>query len=619
MAAWLPWLMWWLPFAAAAGIVCFSLKRPERAAAWSVTAGVASFFCALALWALGFEGEATLFWATVPGLSIDLGWRVDGVSRLTALIVASVAALIQIYSLGYMRGDRGRARYFAGLSFFTFAMLGIVLTRNLLAMFVFWELTGVSSYLLIGHWRERPAAAEAAKKAFLVDRLGDWGFLLGIAAVWAIAGTLDLDRLAAEAAARPDFLGAWSTAIGLLLFCGAAGKSAQFPLHVWLPDAMEGPTPVSALIHAATMVAAGVFMLCRVFFLLDLPDSAALDVITWVGAVTAFLAALMAVQQDDIKRVLAYSTVSQLGCMVMAVGLSKGSGNPSPALFHLATHAFFMALLFLGAGAVIHALGYETQDMWQMGGLWKRMPATFWPFFLATLALCGLPPLSGGVSKEAILSLAASRGAKALLTLGLFVAFLTSLYMFRLFFTVFFGPSRSRLADAASDPLPVMRWPMWLLAVPTVFAGGWGMEGAYAAAYVAAGRGARPEAAGGSAVVLLSLGAMAAGLLLAWVLYFRAAEDPVPKVLGRCARCLRQRLYIDWLYERAATRALDAAADLARGMDRWVIAGACVRGLHGAIDLAGRALRLVQSGNLQTEALMFVGGAALLLLILFVL
>ncbi len=340
-------------------------------------------------------GETSVAWLSIGDFHVDFGLHLDSLSLMMMLIVTGVGGAIHIYSAGYMHDDPGYSRYFACMSLFTFSMLGIVLANNFVQLFIFWELVGVSSYLLIGFWFEKPSAADAAKKAFLTNRLGDFGFLLGILIVWATLGSLNFTSLKDQLATNPAALGGIATIAALLIFCGAVGKSAQFPLHVWLPDAMEGPTPVSALIHAATMVAAGVYMLCRVFFLLD---PAALQVIAWIGGFTSLLAALIAIQQDDIKRILAYSTLSQLGYMVMSVGLS----SPTSAMFHLTTHAFFKALLFLGAGSVIIALHHE-QDIWKMGALRKKMPVTFWTFLFGTLALCGVPPFSGFYSKDSII------------------------------------------------------------------------------------------------------------------------------------------------------------------------------------------------------------------------
>src|SRR2546430_10683483 len=337
----------------------------------------------------GFRAVENFNWFTFGDQSLRIGFVVDPLAAAMMVMITLVGLCIFIFSIGYMAEDKNFSRFFAYLSFFSGAMLGVVIANSLLLLFVFWELVGLASYLLIGFWIERPSAAAAAKKAFITTRIGDMGFFLGILWLYHQSGTLlfyDGGHGCLENAGLLA-LGTSATFIALLIFCGAVGKSGQFPLHVWLPDAMEGPTPVSALIHAATMGAAGVYMLCRVFFLLEVPGSFALEVIAWIGGFTALLAALIAVQQNDIKRILAYSTLSQLGYMVMGVGLS----GPGEAMFHLTTHAFFKALLFLGAGSVIVALHHE-QDIWKMGGLRKRMPVTFWTLLIGTLALAGVWP-----------------------------------------------------------------------------------------------------------------------------------------------------------------------------------------------------------------------------------
>src|SRR5271170_22888 len=394
----LPWLILFLPLLAAAVITLFTLRCKKTSSLISIGAVVAGFVMTVIFVnanGIHFSGETAVNWLSIGNLNVDFGLKLDALSMMMLFVVTGVGGLIHIYSYGYMDEDPGKARFFAFMSLFTFSMLGIVLANNFIEMFIFWELVGVSSYLLIGFWFEKPSAGDAAKKAFIVNRLGDFGFLLGILMVWGILGSLNFSALQNSITANPVALGTMATIAGLLIFCGAVGKSAQFPLHVWLPDAMEGPTPVSALIHAATMVAAGVYMLCRILFLLN---ADALHVIAYIGGFTALLAALIAVQQNDIKRIIAYSTLSQLGYMVMSVGLS----GPTPAMFHLTTHAFFKALLFLGAGSVIHAL-HEEQDIWKMGGLRDKMGITFWTFFIGTLALSGVPPFSGFYSKDSIL------------------------------------------------------------------------------------------------------------------------------------------------------------------------------------------------------------------------
>ena len=387
----------------------------------------------------------------VPGigpLTIKMGIVIDNLTAIMLAMVTLISLLVHLYSTGYMAGDKNYGRYFAFLGIFTFSMLGIVLSDNLFSIYIFWELVGLSSYLLIGFFFEKDSAADAPKKAFLANRVGDIGMWLGILILYSQFHTFSFAEIYANlAAGKFAMSNAWLTAAGLLLFMGCVGKSAQFPLHIWLPDAMEGPTPVSALIHAATMVAAGVYFVARIFVLLT-PD--ALHVIAFIGAFTAFMAATIAITQNDIKRVLAYSTVSQLGYMVLGLGV----GAYSAALFHLVTHAFFKACLFLGSGAIIHAMHHE-QDMRWMGGLRKHMPWTFATFTLATLALAGLPLTSGFMSKDAILAGAIGfanvegGGVYYIIpVLGFFSAMLTAFYMGRQIWLVFFGESRTHLKPA---------------------------------------------------------------------------------------------------------------------------------------------------------------------------
>ena len=609
---WIAWVILFLPLAAAGGITLFTLRDARRSAALSIGA-VSLSFALTALLFIAFPSfEQQVTWLDAGDVTIGFGIRWDALSSLMMLIVTGVGGAIHIYSVGYMHGDRSEPRYFAGLSLFTFSMSGIVLATNFVQMFIFWELVGLSSYLLIGFWFERPAAADASKKAFLTNRLGDFGFLLGILVVWGKLGTLDFGELGRKLAADPGVLGASATVAGLLIFCGAMGKSAQFPLHVWLPDAMEGPTPVSALIHAATMVAAGVYMLCRVFFLYTatpawpsglsfMPDLSALTVIAWIGGLTALLAALIAVQQSDIKRILAYSTLSQLGLMVMAVGL----GGATPAMYHLTTHAFFKALLFLGAGSVIHALHHE-QDIWKMGGLAGRMPVTFLTFLVGTLALTGAPGLSGFFSKDLILAAALDHG-RPLFVLGVVVSLLTTFYMFRLVWVAFLGPSKSQSPDHAHESPAVMTIPLVALAVPSVLAGYWHVQ-----AHLGDQLG-NAHYEHENVAVAASVAVLVVGFILATWLYRGAVQDPLPAMFGGLARAMRERFYFDELYEWLIARTHDAGARLADAVDRWIIAGMMVRGVHGTTELIGRALRLVQTGNLQTYAFLFAVGAVFVL------
>ncbi len=606
----LPWLVLLAPLAAAVAILLRGRMSSASSAALSIGGVLLSFIGSVGLWvACRGKGvpEHPLIWlqagdALAAGsLTLSFGFKLDDLSLWMLLVVTGVASLIHIYSWGYMREDRAIPRYFAGLSLFTFSMLGIVMAGNLVQLFIFWELVGVSSYLLIGHWFERPRAADAAKKALIINRVGDLGFLIGILMVWSITGTVGLGALAEKLAVNPELLGTSATLAGLLIFCGCVGKSAQFPLHVWLPDAMEGPTPVSALIHAATMVAAGVYLLCRVFFLFT-PD--ALHVISWVGGGTALLAALIALQQDDLKRVLAYSTLSQLGFMVMAVGL----GAPSAAMFHLSTHAFFKALLFLAAGSVIRALHHQ-QDIWKMGGLRSRMPVTFWCFLIGTLALGGLPPLGGFFSKDEILAHALTHN-RPLFAVGVCVALLSALYMFRVVLVVFGGASRDVAAGRAKESPAIMWVPMLILAA---LSAGSGALVAVDHPFGVFPSEIHPPRLASLWAMLCGTLALLLGAALAWRFYRGAAVDPLPLQWGVLARTMRQRFYFDELYlwlNRWSHELLSHMSDFA---ERWLIAGAGVRGASGLALFAGSALRLLQSGNLQTYALWMAAGLLLLL------
>jgi NADH-quinone oxidoreductase subunit L len=475
MESFLAWCLLLLPIVAAIAILLRLHRMPNEAMFASVGSASLCFIIAIAVAFGGIQPPTPWTWISFPGsgFTIDIGMIFDPLSKGMLLIVTGVGLLVHIFSIGYMANDPSRGRFFGGLSIFMFSMTGIVLATNLIMLFFFWEGVGLSSYLLIGFWFTKESAAAAANKAFVCNRLADFGFMIGILTFWWMMGTVsvqpeDLAKClvatghAQVAAPTQGELplssitplifshGGFSKANPQLLFlmvfglfCGCMGKSAMFPFHVWLPDAMEGPTPVSALIHAATMVAAGVYMLCRVYPLLLLsPEGMA--VIANVGCFTAIFAALIAVQQNDIKRILAYSTLSQLGYMVMAVGC----GGPGAAMFHLTTHAFFKALLFLAAGSVIHAL-HEEQDIWRMGALWKKIPLTFWTFAIGMLALIGCFPFAGFWSKDYLLSYAYTYGPAYYWT-GVITAFLTAFYMTRLMVVAFFGPARTPRCRASA-------------------------------------------------------------------------------------------------------------------------------------------------------------------------
>jgi len=584
MTSILPWVALLLPLASA--FVIMIATRPWRtlSACISVAAVLGSFVCACLIFLQQTPTAPSISWINLaPLFSVPLGLTLDPLSRSMLFMVTGVGTLIHIYSLGYMGTDEGKSRYFAGLSLFMFSMLGIVLANNFVMMFIFWELVGVSSYLLIGHWFERPAAAEAAKKAFITNRIGDFGFMLGILMVWTATGSLVFTDIAAGMAnftGHPGYL----TAAALLVFCGAVGKSAQFPLHVWLPDAMEGPTPVSALIHAATMVAAGVYMLVRVGFLID-ASSDALQVIAWIGTITALLAALMATQQNDIKRILAYSTLSQLGYMVMAVGLASGQA----AMFHLFTHAAFKALLFLGAGSIIFVIHHE-QDIWRMGGLAKRLPITFLTFLIGTLALIGFPGFSGFFSKDAILLLAYERSFP-IFALGAFTALLTAFYMMRLVVVVFFGAPRSDQAGHGSESPAVMTIPLMILAIPAAL-GGYRF---FATRFLTLPN----ENKSVAAVPEIAFLCLLVGVLGAFVVYRKRTADPLNIAL------LRNRFYLDEIYAFLIKWTQGSLAAVSAFVDRWILDGVIVRGLSSGTWGSGFLLRLLQVGNLQAYGFLF--------------
>jgi len=587
------WLILLLPLISSGLIGMGAFRSKAVSAGFSIGAVTCSFLLSLSMVANVETLNTSINWLAIEGLKFDIGLQIDKLSKLMLCVVTGVGSLIHIFSLGYMKDDKDFSRYFGFLSLFIFSMLGIVLADNFVMMFIFWELVGVSSYLLIGFWFEKPSAADAAKKAFLTNRVGDFGFLIGILMVWILFQTVSFSELQLNVQKEDALM--LSGLAGFLIFCGAMGKSAQAPLHVWLPDAMEGPTPVSALIHAATMVAAGVYMLCRVFFLIE--GTWAMEAVAWIGGLTALMAALMAVQQDDIKRILAYSTLSQLGYMVMVVGLGgehddhyaiTGVAGTDAAMFHLTTHAFFKAMLFLGAGSVIYACHHE-QDIWKMGGLRSRMPKTYWTFLIGTFALCGVPLFSGFFSKEAIL-VVAFKESIPLFLIAVVVAVLTTFYMTRLFIVAFTGGARSDYAKHAKESPSVMTVPLLILAVPSLFAGYFNIH--------------EPD----PIILFASVMAVVFGFLIARAIYKNADKDPLPAKFGIFAKAMNERFWFDEFYQWIIENIQENLARITDIADRWIIAGLLVRGVHGSTELAGRLLRLAQTGNLQTYAFWFTAG-----------
>jgi NADH-quinone oxidoreductase subunit L len=607
------WLIPALPLAGALVNMLFG-RVTGRRAHWIAVPAVAGAFvvaCAVFARARTESFTTTLFsWIVAGDFEASVSALVDPLSGVMLLVVTGVGLLIHIYSIGYMHGDAGYARYFAYLNLFLFSMTMLVLASNFLVLYVFWEAVGLCSYLLIGFWYQRDSAANAGKKAFIVNRVGDFGFGLAIMWIWTALGTLDY---AAVFKGAETLAPATATGIALLLFMGACGKSAQMPLHVWLPDAMEGPTPVSALIHAATMVTAGIYMVARSHVIFE-RSGVALDVVLWTGVVTALFAASVGLVQTDIKRVLAYSTVSQLGYMFAGVGL----GAYAIGIFHLLTHAFFKALLFLGAGSVIHGLAGE-QDLRKMGGLAPRMVITTITMTIGAAGLAGFPGLAGFFSKDEILAVAfhTNRAVWALLLLG---AFMTAFYTFRMIFLAFLGAPRmsKEVAHHVHESPPTMTVPLVVLAALTVMAG-WVLgvpsdEGTRFQRLLApvfalhAG-----EHGGATAIMLLVLSVIVvfAGILLAWFLYgaapVRADEIGRPRTVVQ--RLLLNAWYVDWLYDRAIVRPLFALSDFfARIFDTRVVDGA-VNGLGRSVVAWAQSLRRLQTGYVVNYALTMLAGA----------
>jgi NADH-quinone oxidoreductase subunit L len=550
---------------------------------------------------LGFE------WMEAGGFRVPMSLLVDALSGVMILVVTGVGGLIHVYSLGYMSHDEDSVRYFSYLNLFTFFMLLLVLGGNLPLMFVGWEGVGLCSYLLIGFWFKKKSAADAGKKAFIVNRIGDAGLILGMILAYHAFGSLDLVEIADNAASlAPEPLGQMGvvTAVCLLLFVGACGKSAQIPLHVWLPDAMEGPTPVSALIHAATMVTAGVYMVCRLSPLFVLSETAML-VVASIGAATAFMGATIALVQTDIKRVLAYSTISQLGYMFLACGV----GAFGIAVFHLFTHAFFKALLFLGSGSVIHALSGE-QDMRRMGGLRKHIPWTFATFLVGTLAIAGIWPLAGFFSKDAILASALGKHGNIFFVVGLVTALLTAFYMARLLFLTFFGKYWGAEPHIHESP-PSMLGPLVILAVGSAVGGFVNIphfvEPVFRLPVHEEGHpGWLPWVASFTAV---------AGIAAAYYLYLVYAEMPA-RILSSMRgvyRVLERKYGFDDLYNWIASRAVvQGSRDvLWAGLDSAVIDGA-VNGTGVLFRSLARGARTLQTGLVRGYALVMLGGAVAL-------
>ncbi len=623
------WLIPVMPALAYAFIIFFTRRSKTLSAAISILTMVACFCLSVGVF---FEiaqrdpsqplPNLTWTWLSVPPWDAHVGVLIDHLSVNMLLVVTLISLLVQIYSLGYMHDDERFSTYYSYLSLFTASMLVLVVSNNYLQIFIGWELVGLCSYLLIGFWYFKPEAANACKKAFVVNRIGDMGFLMGVITIGMMFQTFDfakVQELLGQELAKGTFQGNhYIAGIAILLFCGAVGKSAQFPLHVWLPDAMEGPTPVSALIHAATMVAAGVYMVARTYSIFS-ADPWSMTVVAWVGGFTALFAASIALAQDDIKRILAYSTLSQLGYMIR----SLGAGGYTSGMFHLTTHACFKALLFLGAGSVIH--GVHNQDIWKMGGLWNKMKITTATFLIANLAISGIPPFAGFFSKDAILDAVHEStvpGHEILYYASVFTAFLTAFYMFRLFFVVFLGEPRDHHAyDHAHESPITMTGPLMILAFLSICVGWLNWPGLdYYSKFVFFGPGS-PEGASSFIQLLtqswLSLLVALMGIgLSAGFYYFKifsaenAAQQFRPIYL-----LLKNKYYFDEMYGWFVDKIVYGIASIFHWFDEVVVDDGMVDGTGWINRKMGSLFSLTQTGYVQNYALVIFGAVAVIYLL----
>ncbi|MGD6874852.1 NADH-quinone oxidoreductase subunit L [Bacillus infantis] len=605
------WIIPLFPLLSFVILLLFGRRLKEASAYIGMILSLASFVLSLFVLFDRFASpsfKAEGIWLKIGGLQITAGYEVNQLNALMLIIVSLVSFLVHIYSKGYMHGDGRFHIFYAYLGLFTFSMLGLVLSPNLLQTYFFWELVGLGSFLLIGFYFYKNEAKQAAKKAFIMTRIGDVGLLIGLILLFWQTGSFEYDEIFA-AVAEGAISEGMITLTAILIFIGAVGKSGQFPLHTWLPDAMEGPTPVSALIHAATMVAAGVYLVAALFPLFAASETA-LFTVAAIGGGTAVFAALIGLVQTDIKRVLAYSTVSQLGYMMLALG----SAGYTAGVFHLMTHAFFKALLFLAAGSVIHVV--HTQDIEKMGGLWKKMKLTGPLFLIGTLSISGIPLFSGFFSKDEILASAWVHGNTVLFWLALLAAFFTAFYMFRLFFMVFAGEPRTKTEDVHESP-GVMTFPMIVLGILAIFAGYVNTPwfGSFLGEWLTEGN----DLLGHGhieAPVWIMIAATAvslAGIILAWLMYGRrtVSRTWLSSYMPSAHSILLNKFYVDEFYRLSIVQGMKVFSLFLHYIETFIVEGA-VKGIGSAVQGLGKAGSRLQDGQVQTYgAAAFIGLAIL--------
>ncbi|MEC1743954.1 NADH-quinone oxidoreductase subunit L [Schinkia azotoformans] len=610
------WLIPLFPLLSFVLLLIFGRRLKESSAYVGMLATLASLLLSIMVLLERLQGENVKIegtWLTIGDTSLSAGFEVNQLNALMLFIVSLVSFLVHMYSKGYMHGDERMPVFYSYLGLFTFAMLSLVISPNLLQVYIFWELVGLGSFLLIGFYFFNPEARAAAKKAFIVTRIGDVGLFIGMILLFWQVGSFEYDEIfaAVDAGAIEPF---WITLTAILIFIGAVGKSGQFPLHTWLPDAMEGPTPVSALIHAATMVAAGVYLVASLFPLFSASPTA-MTVVATIGGITAIFAASIGLVQKDIKRVLAYSTVSQLGYMMLALG---AAGYVS-GVFHLMTHAFFKALLFLAAGSVIHAV--HTQDIEEMGGLWKKMKLTAPLFLIGTLAISGFPLLSGFFSKDEILVAAWADGRYGLFWLAVGAAFFTAFYMFRLFFMVFTGENRGEHGDHAHESPGVMTFPMIVLGILAIvsgyvntpwfgtFLGDWLTEGSHSLGH--------GHIEGPGWIMFVATGVSLAGILLAYLMYGAKvlSRDWLVKPFPVWYKVLYNKYYIDEIYHAIVVLGTRTIGLILQVFDTYIVGG-LVKGTAALAQGIGRAGAKLQDGQVQTYGTVAFFGIAVLVVII---
>lgn len=617
------WLVPFFPLAAYLLLLVLGRRAQEGVVATiGVTASLASFIMSFLILGdvvtNGYKGAYAFRWLTFGDKSLTVGFEVTQLNAVMLVVVSFVSTLVLLFSKGYMHGDERFSVFYQYLSLFVFSMLGLVISPNLLQLYVFWELVGLCSFLLVGFWYFKPEAAAAAKKSFVVTRIGDVGLFIGIILLFlatgsfdyqgifqfagAVAGTYDVPRQTAWIVGKTLGLEPQTliTLSAILIFIGAIGKSAQFPLHVWLPDAMEGPTPVSALIHAATMVAAGVYLVARTFPLFE-ASPGAMMVVAAIGGFTAIFAAAIGLTQNDIKRVIAYSTISQLGYMMLALGVSAYVAS----VFHLMTHAFFKALLFLAAGSVIHAV--HTQDIREMGGLWKKMPVTTWTFLFGALALAGIPPFAGFWSKDEILTAAFASGNTVLAVLATIAAFFTAFYIFRVFFLTFTGEYRGSQSVHPHENGPVMTIPLVLLAIMALMIGFVNAPffGNAFGHFLQGQQEFGPHHPFSFPVAGLSVLVGGAGILLAYLMYGKRSVNPenVARASGPLYTLSYNKFFIDEIYRLIIVGPVVWIGKTLNFIDRWIVDGLVA--LVGQTTFAASlGLKYGQNGQIQTYGLL---------------